>query len=57
MIDDPNDYCDPSDETEDCWNCGGEGFMDGDCICMEDTCACREPEPPTCTVCGGSGCL
>lgn len=40
-----------------CWNCGGEGFMEGDCTCGEDTCCCLEPDPPTCRVCHGRGVL
>lgn len=40
-----------------CWNCGGEGVIDGDCTCGEDTCCCLDPEPPICDVCGGKGYL
>lgn len=40
---------------DDCWNCGGEGVIDGDCTCMEDSCACLYPDPPPCSVCGGKG--
>lgn len=43
------------DETDECWNCGGEGFIDGDCTCGEDCCCCLEPEPPVCDVCEGKG--
>lgn len=39
----------------DCWNCGGEGYIDGDCTCMEDCCACLEPDPPVCDICKGKG--
>lgn len=39
----------------DCWNCGGEGYLEGDCTCMEDTCCCLEPDPPVCDVCKGKG--
>lgn len=41
-------------EWVDCWQCGGEGLGDG-CTCMDDTCCCAEPEPPTCHICGGAG--
>lgn len=42
-----------------CWNCGGEGFHDGDCECgeFEDTCCCAEPTPPLCRECRGKGAL
>ncbi len=41
----------------DCWNCGGEGEIDGDCTCMEDCCVCLEPTPPRCSICRGKGFL
>lgn len=41
----------------DCWNCGGEGYIDGDCTCWDDCCACLEPNPPRCSVCRGKGFL
>lgn len=40
-----------------CHECGGEGFYDGECTCMDDTCCCAEPDPPTCTLCRGTGSL
>lgn len=39
----------------DCYNCGGEGVIDGDCTCGEDCCCCAEPEPPVCGHCRGVG--
>jgi hypothetical protein len=39
----------------DCWNCGGEGVIDGDCTCGEDCCCCLEPDPPRCDICRGKG--
>lgn len=44
-------------ETEwaDCWNCGGEGWLQDTCTCMDDTCCCAEPDPQTCGHCGGAG--
>ncbi|MCZ4351565.1 hypothetical protein O4H61_03465 [Roseovarius aestuarii] len=36
-----------------CWNCGGDGDLEGTCTCMEDCCACLEPE--ACDVCNGRG--
>lgn len=50
----PDDYDDTDNE---CWNCGGEGFIEGECTCMEDCCACLEPDPPLCNVCFGKGVL
>ena len=43
--------------TVDCWNCGGEGYLEGECTCGEDCCCCADPEPPTCDVCRGKGYL
>jgi hypothetical protein len=40
-----------------CYNCGGEGVIDGDCTCGEDCCCCLEPDPPGCQVCRGRGFL
>jgi hypothetical protein len=42
---------DPSDNG-DCPTCGGDGFIDGDCTCMDDTCCCLDPDPPPCPDCG-----
>lgn len=39
----------------DCWSCGGEGFMQGECTCGEDCCCCLEPDEPECPICEGSG--
>lgn len=39
----------------DCWQCGGEGYIDGECTCWEDCCCCLEPEPPMCSHCHGQG--
>jgi hypothetical protein len=40
-----------------CWNCGGDGLIDGGCTCGEDCCCCLEPTPPRCDVCRGKGFL
>ena len=40
-----------------CWNCGGEGYIEGDCTCQEDCCCCLEPEAPPCDVCRARGYL
>ena len=42
-------------EWVDCYNCGGDGCIEGDCTCMDDTCCCLYPDPPDCSVCGGKG--
>lgn len=42
------------DFDEDCPQCGGDGFYDGECACMDDTCCCLEPEPVVCPLCGGN---
>lgn len=39
----------------DCAYCGGSGVYEDDCTCMDDTCCCLEPTPPTCDECGGAG--
>lgn len=44
-------------EWTDCPACGGEGFIDGECTCMDDTCCCLEPDPPICDECRGAGAL
>lgn len=38
----------------DCWQCCGQGVIEGDCTCMEDTCCCLEPDPPVCDECRGA---
>ena len=39
---------------EDCWNCGGSGYVGHEC--GEDTCCCRFPEDNIiCDVCNGRG--
>ena len=44
---DPDDY-------EECYECGGEGFVLNDCF--EDTCCCADPETShgfrPCSLCG-----
>ena len=41
---------------ERCWDCGGEGYSGHDCL--DDTCACLEPEPNViCETCDGEGVL
>ena len=43
-----------SRETEDCWNCGGEGYSHHDC--GEDTCCCLDNSPNVvCGECKGKG--
>ena len=42
-------------EWVDCPNCGGDGVIDGECTCMDDTCCCLVPEPPECDECEGAG--
>jgi hypothetical protein len=42
-------------EWIDCGQCGGEGVIEGDCTCWDDTCCCLEPEPPVCDICKGAG--
>jgi len=44
-----------TDEEDDCWNCGGTGYIEYDCTCGEDTCCCLDPEPPMCRICNGEG--
>ncbi len=39
----------------DCSQCGGEGVIDGDCTCGDDTCCCLYPDPPDCALCEGAG--
>lgn len=36
---------------DECPHCGGEGFIDGECTCGDDTCCCAWPTPPECTEC------
>lgn len=33
---------DPVDDDEECYECGGEGFILNECF--EDTCCCLDPE-------------
>lgn len=42
------------DDWVDCPHCD-EGFIEGECTCMEDCCACAEPDPPACDHCDGKG--
>lgn len=44
-----------ADFDDGCPNCGGEGVIEGECTCGEDTCCCLEPTPPVCRTCGGKG--
>lgn len=39
----------------DCPTCGGTGVIEDDCTCLDDTCCCLQPTPPTCDDCGGAG--
>jgi hypothetical protein len=39
----------------DCPQCGGEGAVEGECDCMDDTCCCLDPTPPDCGWCRGNG--
>lgn len=34
-----------------CPYCGGEGVIEGECTCGDDTCCCLEPDPPPCPHC------
>lgn len=52
-FEDETDYV--YDDWVDCWGCGGEGVIDGECTCMQDTCCCLHPDPPVCNVCNGKG--
>lgn len=59
-IDDPGDYTwldDEGNECRDCFDCGGNGFYEGECTCMDDCCCCLEPDEPTCSTCNGTGVL
>lgn len=38
-----------------CWNCGGEGTLEGTCDCMNDPCVCRNPHELKCGICNGEG--
>lgn len=38
-----------------CWQCGGNGYIEGECTCMDDTCCCLEPDEPACDICRGHG--
>lgn len=40
-----------------CWACGGVGYHEGECTCLDDTCCCLYPDPPVCSECKGSGAL
>lgn len=57
MRDDPFQKQGDGTYTVDCWNCGGSGFIEGECTCGEDCCCCLEPDEPECDVCGGTGVL
>lgn len=49
IYDDAHHELNPSDAE--CWNCGGEGYLDDTCTCGEDTCCCLEPTPQACPEC------
>jgi hypothetical protein len=38
-----------------CGWCGGDGVVEGDCTCGDDTCCCLYPEPPVCPHYRGAG--
>lgn len=44
-----------SGEWVDCPVCCGEGLIEGECTCMDDTCCCLVPTPPVCEECNGAG--
>lgn len=46
-------YDDLSDDEDECFMCGGSGFLDDECECsaFEDTCCCLEPTPRECPEC------
>lgn len=43
--------------SQECWECGGEGYHGEECECeaFEDTCMCAEPTPARCRTCSGTG--
>lgn len=53
----PTFVCDDGlpDDDDCCGLCGGVGFFPDDCTCMDDTCCCLFPDPPTCPDCNGNG--
>ena len=38
-------------DDDECPQCGGEGYIEGECTCGDDCCCCLEPEPPACPYC------
>jgi hypothetical protein len=38
-----------------CPQCGGEGWLDYECDCMDSTCCCLEPSGLLCAYCRGDG--
>lgn len=62
----PDEHYDEHEETwfdtkgnewRSCFDCGGEGFYEGECTCMDDCCCCLTPDAPICRTCRGSGSL
>lgn len=47
-------WCDEIDDDA-CFTCGGSGVIEDECTCMDDTCCCLYPRPPTCPECKGRG--
>lgn len=39
------------DYDDECPYCGGEGWIDDECDCMESTCVCEAPSGIKCTHC------
>lgn len=35
-------FCDPDEDSNDCEQCGGEGWITAECF--EDTCCCADPD-------------
>lgn len=42
-----------TNEEQDCWKCGGDGYIPHDCF--EDTCCCLDPDDDICDICNGEG--
>ena len=39
------------DDHEECYICGGIGYLENECTCGDDTCCCLNPTPPMCPEC------
>lgn len=45
------DEIDADMDDGECPYCGGEGVIEGECTCGDDTCCCLVPDPPPCSHC------